>query len=516
MEQILHIFRKDTRRFWAEILASLGAVTLFAWMAPKAWQMDVLQRAAGWREFAGVAQLLLVMSWLLLLARAVHAEGLVGENQAWLTRPYEWGKLLAAKALFCLAYIYVPLLVAQCVLLRVAGFAVKSCVGGLAYDACLISAFLLLPLFAIAAVTSNFARMTLTLLGVLLATVGLVMLSGWLHNDVIQIPYTSRPLGLLLAVWLGLLVAALGIQYARRQTGLTRGLLLGPLLIIGLSVALYREHPDVEAAYPQGYGPAPVTLTFAADAAVQFHAYQATEPESSVRVEIPVDASGVPEGYATQIDLMKVTIEAPGVHWESQWQSNFHRYVPGVRRSMLGLHIDRAVYNQVRGHAVDLRIALGVTKLEAARTTQRTIHAGEFTDPNGGICAANLVGPGRRQGLHCRFALRLPTLTYETVHASPGSCGEDAAGPRLTGFAWAGGLQNEPATLKLSPVTMADQFFTFIKDDGKSYEGTAGLCPGTTVQYTEYSLGGRTREVFEWKGLVLPEKVAGESLGWIP
>jgi hypothetical protein len=33
---------------------------------------------------------LLAISWVMLVMRAVHAEGLVGDRQFWLTRPYEW------------------------------------------------------------------------------------------------------------------------------------------------------------------------------------------------------------------------------------------------------------------------------------------------------------------------------------------------------------------------------------------------------------------------------------------
>ncbi len=72
-----------------------------------------------------------------------------------------------------------PLLIAQCVLLWLAGFAASPFLGGLAYRLCLISAFVVLPLFAIAVVTHNFARMTLTLLGVLIAALGLLLLGVW-------------------------------------------------------------------------------------------------------------------------------------------------------------------------------------------------------------------------------------------------------------------------------------------------------------------------------------------------
>ncbi len=40
MSQILHIFRKDTRRLWVEILAMLIALSAFAAFAPDQWDFS--------------------------------------------------------------------------------------------------------------------------------------------------------------------------------------------------------------------------------------------------------------------------------------------------------------------------------------------------------------------------------------------------------------------------------------------------------------------------------------------
>ena len=88
---------------------------------------------------AGLLTVLIPVSWWLLIARVIHAETLVGDRQFWLTRPYEWKKLLGAKALFLAVFLYLPLLIAQCLLLFRAGFHPLSFIPGLLFNLLLIT-----------------------------------------------------------------------------------------------------------------------------------------------------------------------------------------------------------------------------------------------------------------------------------------------------------------------------------------------------------------------------------------
>ncbi len=98
MTQILHIFRKDARRHWPEILVSLVLIAVFVWYQPRKWT----GQAISIRFVAGLLNILpalLVLSWAFLIARLVQGELLVGDRQFWITRPYDWYKLLASKLL---------------------------------------------------------------------------------------------------------------------------------------------------------------------------------------------------------------------------------------------------------------------------------------------------------------------------------------------------------------------------------------------------------------------------------
>ena len=181
MKQMLHIFAKDSRQFWPEILICLALVAAFVWIYPSSWLTgNSLSVVAGGdfvrilleQYLGGILKLLIPVSWWMLVARVIHAESLVGDRQFWLTRPYEWKKLLGAKALFLLVFLYLPLLIAQCLLLLRAGFHPLSFIPGLLFNLLLITGIIVLPLMAIASVTATFARLTVTLLAG----------AGWFHR----------------------------------------------------------------------------------------------------------------------------------------------------------------------------------------------------------------------------------------------------------------------------------------------------------------------------------------------
>ena len=102
-KQTLHILRKDLRHLAPEISVSLSLVALFAWIAPAAWPGYIGKMAYPGAQF-GAPQImgvflhaLIPISWLVLISRSVHDESLVGDKQFWVTRPYTWYSLLAAK-----------------------------------------------------------------------------------------------------------------------------------------------------------------------------------------------------------------------------------------------------------------------------------------------------------------------------------------------------------------------------------------------------------------------------------
>src|SRR5207249_4073654 len=128
--QTLNIFWKDVRQHRWEIVLSVAIIVAYAWREVRQSRLQgvmVYDSSFFLLQWLG---LLVVVGWAFLIVRSVQAECLVGDRQFWVTRPYEWKKLLAAKLLFVLAFVNVPLLILQIFLLLKAGFLPTSYVPG--------------------------------------------------------------------------------------------------------------------------------------------------------------------------------------------------------------------------------------------------------------------------------------------------------------------------------------------------------------------------------------------------
>ena len=113
MRQAIHIFKKDFRYLMREVALMLVLSVALVWTAT---------RGRGKAFTTGTIELLLVVTACFLIARVIHAEAIPGHTQFWLTRPYQWRSLFAAKILFILAFVNGPLLLAQLALLLIVGF----------------------------------------------------------------------------------------------------------------------------------------------------------------------------------------------------------------------------------------------------------------------------------------------------------------------------------------------------------------------------------------------------------
>jgi len=99
MSQLFHILKKDARCFSAEIALLLALSVASAWMQARNPYHSY------WSE---ASQLLTMLAAVYLIARVVQAEALDGDRQFWITRPYRWNSLLAAKLLFIVVFAGLP------------------------------------------------------------------------------------------------------------------------------------------------------------------------------------------------------------------------------------------------------------------------------------------------------------------------------------------------------------------------------------------------------------------------
>lgn len=157
IQQALHIFRKDVLEFRREaavvllLTAALVLTGVSTWESIQEWRGDP-------SGDTGPLTLLLPVAWCLLIARVIHAEALPGDRHFWLTRPYSRTGLLLSKAMFILAFINTPLLIAQALILALDGFPLSSYLDGLLWNQLMITAVVLLPAATVAALTRSLAQ----------------------------------------------------------------------------------------------------------------------------------------------------------------------------------------------------------------------------------------------------------------------------------------------------------------------------------------------------------------------
>jgi hypothetical protein len=392
MSQTLHIFKKDTRRFRVEIAVSLLLQLLFVVHVPAQWtgrpQMAV--------EAFQFIMILLPLSWCLLIARVVHGETLVGDRQFWITRPYTWTQLLSAKALFLVMWIAAPYLIAQFVILHSAGFAAHLYIGSSFFNLLLIAGMLLLPLVALATITDNFARFTLTLLG---GIVALVTLAICVNSLALRSYSAWNPLQDHISFPLELAASVLVIvlQYATRRVWVARAIAVAAALILFSITVLYRSQALIDRAYA-GSVHAPMQVAMAPGKLVT-----AWGPAGFIRV--PLQYSGVPEGYAVQMLNARFTIiAADGTTWTSGWQVDTYRdpVVSATRYENLTLKMDAATLARFRRAPVTMRLTLAGDVLRSDDSFIVPYPHGSGEVPGLGICSTRPNNPT----LQCRDVVR--------------------------------------------------------------------------------------------------------------
>jgi MFS family permease len=253
MRQVLNIFSKDVRHYWRECAASIALVAGFAWNEMRGWLGDDnmafgIGGLLSFRFLSGLVVVLLPIAWSFLVVRVIQGESLVGDRQFWVTRPYEWKKLLTAKVLFVLTFVNLPLLVLDVFLLEKAGFTPTNYVIGLLWMQLMIALYFVLPFAALATVTATVAQMLLALLIIVLYGIGMGLLSDHIPSSSFSGSIDSLTASLLVSVCLAVTL----IQFARRKTKHSRLIvgLAGAFLVILVATPyetlVVRQFPQIE------------------------------------------------------------------------------------------------------------------------------------------------------------------------------------------------------------------------------------------------------------------------------
>jgi len=390
-----------------------------------------------------------------------------------------------------------------------AGFSPLSSASGWLLMLVLYSGIFIVPLIALASLTANFARMALAVFGSYLAAIAFYI---WIMNrsDLhpvgtfsqgygTLVPYTHTFLLVPLAIVGGASVVLL--QYATRRVRMSRGLAVGfAVLVAGGALVLFIWMPqrEVDRQYPAA----------SSGVASELQLVFAPKPSNSlfvgvgpteVRIQFPIDLSGVAEGAAAQVDNMQFSIDAAdGSHWRSPWRRlNTTPFLQGTHSPGLSFRMSRKDYERFKTVPVTLHLTLAVTELRVASQTTATVASPAFAAEGFGVCSDDWQGePGGF--LICRSQFGGLPLTFVTAAVSNKPCSGPQPQPSDANSyeQWVGTVYPDPIDSASDPVQA-----TYINLDVGSDDT---LCPGTVAHFTHYDVVRRSRAYLTIPNFQLP------------
>jgi hypothetical protein len=483
LRQPLHIFRKDALHLWPETLVSIVLLAAFAWAEAQTWiPAEGFNPAA---LGAGVLRFLIVISWLILISRLVHDEELVGDRQFWITRPYTWYGLLAAKLVYLVVFIGVPFLIMQAWMLHHAGLYPTHLVPALLKNLLYIALVFLLPLLAIAAVTATFVRYISSVLGGFIYLFVVFAATAYNAPESLGAPYIGYVLSGTLLV---LIVAALVLQYWTRKALVPRLLLVGLPVVIVLFALLAPVNLISEHRYPSV---AAGTATFDSDPMRQQPDGRTFIFQHKVVLDLPVNVQlpGLDPKAYVDVERVRLTLDGPhGFHYASDWSTAGAQLSPENPSSILQVRVPESVYNKVHAQPVALHLQIGTQTFSPGTPYSVLATESAFPAPNHAACTVSADDGS----LDCRFPFTNPDFTLLSATVHDGNC----LVPGMRSATAYGTLPPSSSPFGFSPVEV---------DRVKLRLGQSNipLCPDTRTTFVQYAPGAYGRMTLDIPSITL-------------
>lgn len=313
MRRILAIFRKDARHLWPQGAVLAALLTLAA-------ALDPTYRGGASVYYEWLPSFALPLAMWLIVISAIHQDKLVGDRQYWLTRPYSRKELAAAKIIFVAVFLNLPLLVYHVTVYAAIGIPPAQHLADLFWRQVFFTAFYLLPVLALAAVTRSLSRALVVALltAVAFTAVGILypMLSGR--------PFLARAAGSPFSVLQAVLLAAgvsavVALQYARRMTAIAGTVAAVTAVAVLLSASWQPSH-----AHTTYVGSDVIRLALDSDPTRHSATSPAEDPDL-IHFDLPVLLDHVPGGVALDVLYLNLSLEVPGRRaTERHPQAEFH------------------------------------------------------------------------------------------------------------------------------------------------------------------------------------------------
>jgi hypothetical protein len=395
MRQALHIFKKDVRYLWYELAVTLALVVMFAC---NLW----------WIEF------MLPIAWVNLTARLIYAEPLPGDRLFWITRPYSWKSLLAAKALFLLLFVNLPMIVADVIVLYRNGFGVLDNLPGIVWSQVLLTSVCVLPVVVLATITTSMIQLVLAGLVLVLPT-PLFWYPAQVHGagpDWQGLNWILYSLMIATFVLVGLIVILR--QYKFRRTAIARTLTVGAVLLIPLEAAFFPWDTAFKAqTWFSKLRIDPASVHIALDPGRAIVPQRLWPGPNFMWIQFPIQITGITEGLNTRADAVVVTAEAaaPGSRTRIL---NGTLFFDGGDKFRLAFQLPRAFFEQMKNQAITIRVSFYLTLLGEAKATTVPRSSQRVTVPGLGRCRVL----AEHELLHCLSAFR---NSMDSVSLKPAS-----------------------------------------------------------------------------------------------
>jgi hypothetical protein len=463
MIQSLHILRKDIEHLWSELSLYLILLLAASITAPMAWNWGGLSNTP-LHLFISLLNILLPLIWVILIARLVHDEALVGDTQFWITRPYFWGSLLSAKLLFIAVCVVFPFAVMQWALVLQAGVNPFLTIPGQLIGLLQAALVIWLTLTVVASVTSTTQGMLTSVLATL-AFWGVALTAlGTIAGTRMPLPFASAIIAIVIG---GLLCSILLYQYARRHTFASRiALIATAVLFIALFSCLVEgvfQAPInffVRHHYP-GSKDGSLKLVFDANHVPTQDTGEGEHVlDKQVFVRLPITIQGLDPMAQLDDQNVSFTIDAPGYHYTSPWRP------ADLQDETLMLLVPQKEMDASPGSNVHLQLSEVAQRLLPG-TPQIVTAADEFSIPGNGTC--QLLPSLSHDNVSCRYPFEIASRTMIHTTVADTYCNKAA----LT----------HPAIATLaarSPHVGPDPTIQILLRLG------GAVCPGTPLTFTAY------------------------------
>ena len=516
MNQIVHVFKKDLRRFSWEIALSLLLVALYAWCQPASWEPATIffmshSQSAAFR-YMGAMWLgpVLVLWWMVMLVRLIQEESPAGDRQFWVTRPYRWPSLLAAKVIFFLTMVNIPLLLVQFGLLATAGFSPFHSFPLIASIHLTVAAFLL-PLGALAVIAGG--RTQLSRVGIVAA----IFLITWavlgssgtnFYADDKWTVWDWVERAIIIVIPLIVIVR----QYALRNTAQARWLLLGAALVLTLVSAVEPKFTFNEAEYPlqpSGTADLAVTIQTPARSINGAYALPGILGNDSGKIWITVTMAGerVADGNIAEVRAVNFTFEATdGTRWNSGWQAAYgiieHRDNIAVDSAngdgqsfATTLEIDKTLFDHMKSGPVTVHLATAATLLRD-HTSTVAVKNGKFDVPNVGKCFASWSGFAPVSCLSAQNHIPMLGVSFPLANKCPPNPNDVA----VQGTAWELGGPGR-GNFGLSPVSTVMPYLMQRGSDAQALK----FCPVSQLVLHQPEVGRHFRVENDFKNVKMAD-----------